>query len=209
MALFLAFGEWYKHGVKAKDVGTMRRMKRYLILILAILVLALGLVISCGVIRTTPQKQPTDEVAELKSYTQQASPIMKRHTETTETGNQANRAFLIAVASGNQAEVLEALTTYVDTLDWALNRVDSELQDFKRLTPPPEARTFHSLMIEGLTKEQHGLTNLLSYYSSVLRYGVGDGEVLDAGNELLLEAQKIWLQVQYELQDLLQKAANR
>jgi len=134
---------------------------------------------------------------------------MKRHTETTETTNQANRAFLKAIASGNQAEVLKALTTYVDTLDWALNRVDSELQDFKRLTPPPEARTFHSLMVDGLTKEQHGLTNLLSYYSSVLRYGVGDGKVLDAGNELLLEAQKIWLQAQYELQDLLQKATNR
>ena len=186
-------------------------MKRYLILILAILVIASVTIPGCALgfrVRedsSTP-KQPT---AELKSYTQQASPIMKRHTETTETGNQANRAFLKAIASGNQAEVLEALTTYVDTLDWALNRVDSELQDFKRLTPPSEARTFHSLMIEGLTKEQHGLTNLLSYYSSVLRYGIGDGKVLDEGNELLLNAQKIWLQAQYELQDLLQKAANR
>ena len=100
-------------------INKLRAMKRYLILILAILVLASGIVTSCGFIRTTPQKQSTDEVAELKSYTQEASPIMKRHTETTETGNQANRAFLKVVTSGNQAEVLKALTTYRDTLDWA------------------------------------------------------------------------------------------
>ena len=184
----------------------MGAMKRYLIPILIILVLASGMVAGCTCVRITSQKQST---AELEDYLAKASPIMKRHAETTETGNEANRAFLKVFASGNQKEVLETLTTYKDTLDWALSRVDSELLDFKKLIPPPEARTFHSLMIEGLTKEQDGLANTLFYYSSVLRYGFGDSEALNRGNDQLLEAQRIWLQVQYELQDLLQKVTNR
>ena len=172
-------------------------MKRYLILILAtILMVTLGLWVGCG------QKQST---VELKAYLNEASPIMQRHVETTETGNQANRTFLAAVSSGNQAEVIKALTNYVDTLDWVLGRTDSVLLDFKKLTPPPEARTFHSLMIEGLIKEQAGLGDMLSYYSSVLRYGFCDDKTLNNANTLMLEAQKIWLQAQYELQDLMEK----
>ncbi len=172
-------------------------MKRYLILILAaILVLTSWLWVGCG------QKQST---AELKVYLNEASPIMQRHVETTETTNQANRAFVAAISSGNQAEVIEGLTNYVDTLDLALGRTDSVLLNFKKLTPPPEARTFHSLMIESLIKEQAGLGDMLSYYSSVLRYGSGNDKALNNANTLMLETQKIGLQAQYELQDLMQK----
>ncbi|MDP2731417.1 MAG: hypothetical protein Q8O55_13210 [Dehalococcoidales bacterium] len=177
-------------------------MKRYLIPII-ILVLTLGTLVGCGFIRVTPEKQ---SVTELKSYIDDALPIMKRHAETTETTNQANRAFLRAFAAGNQKEIVKALTAYRDTLEWAVNRVDSTLLDFKKLVPPSEVRTYHSLMIEALTKEQYGLTKQLSYYSSVLRYGFGDDKELDDGNELLLEAQKVWLQAQYEFSDLLEKA---
>ena len=172
-------------------------MKRYLIpILMATLVLSSGLTAGCG------QKQST---AELKVYLNEASPIMQRHVETTETTNRANRAFLTIVSSGNQVELIKALANYVDTLDWALDRTDSVLLDFKKFTPPPEARTFHSLMIESLIKEQAGLGDMLSYYSSVLRYGFGDDKALDNANTLMLEAKKIWLQAQYELQDLMQK----
>ncbi len=177
-------------------------MKRYLIAIIVILVLILVAVTGCALgFRIREDKSTT----ELEDYLAKASPIMQRHAETTETGNEANRAFLKVFASGNIEEVLNALTAYRDTLDWALNRVDSELLDFKKLIPPEEARTFHSLMIEGLLKEQAGLTKQLSYYSAVLRYGFGNDKELDDGNALLAEAQKIWLQSQYELRDLLQK----
>ncbi len=175
----------------------MRATERYLIPILAaILVLTSGMVVGCA------QKRST---AKLETYLEESLPIIKRHVETTEIGNQANRTFLAAVSSGNQVKVIKELTNYVDTLDWALGRTDSVLLDFKKLTPPPEARTFHSLVIESLIKEQAGLGDMLSYYSSVLRYGFGDDKALDNANTLMLEAQKIWLQSQYELQDLMQK----
>ena len=154
-----------------------------------------GLVIGCG------QKQSS---AELQAYVEEALPIMKRHTETTETTNQANRAFLEAYASGDLQKITEALTDYKNTLEWAVNRVDSTLLDFKKLIPPAEARAFHSLMIDGLTKEQAALGDTLAYYSSVLLYGFGDDKAIDNANTLMLEAQQIWLQAQYELQDLMQ-----
>ena len=178
-------------------------MKRYLMaVLLAAVVLASGVFIGCTCVRITPQKQP---YAELQSYCQEALPFMKRHAETTDTTNEANRAFLTAYASGDQKELLKALAAYRDTLEWALNRVDQELLDYRKLMPPPEARQLHSLMIEGLLKEQAGLTKVLSYYSSVLLYGFANDSELDDGNALLLEAQNTWLQAQYEFRDLLEK----
>ncbi len=183
-------------------------MKRYLIPILIALVLASVVLVACGQKREAPASPTPEQVRarQLKSYVEEALPFMKQHTETTDTGNQANRAFLRAYASGNQKELLKALTAYRDTLEWAVNRVDSTLLDFKKLVPPSEVRTCHSLMIEALIKEQAGLTKQLSYYSSVLRYGSGNDKELDDGNELLMEAQRIWLQAQYEFQDILEKA---
>jgi len=172
-------------------------MKRYLILATAILMLALGLLVGCV------QKQ---SVAELDTYINQAVPVLKQHAETTETTNMANRAFLTALSSGNMAKTSEALTSYKETLLWAVNRVDAELSSFKKLLPPNEARTFHSLILDGLTKEQYGLTKQLSYYSSVINYGSGDAAELNDGNALMLEAQKTWSQAMYELQSLIQKA---
>ena len=172
-------------------------MKRYFIPILAILVLASGLLPGCVRKRS---------VAELDTYMNQAMPILEQHAETTETTNMANRAFLTALSSGNMAKTSEALTSYKETLLWAVNRVDAELSSFKKLLPPNEARTFHSLILDGLTKEQYGLTKQLSYYSSVINYGSGDAAELNDGNALMLEAQKTWSQAMYELQSLIQKA---
>ena len=159
--------------------------------------MTLCLALSCG------QDQTTQE---LESYCQDALPIMEQHTETTDTTNQANRALLYAYAYGSMEQMYEALTIYKDTLVWALNRVDSTLLDFKKLTSPSEVREFHSLMIEGLTKEQAGLTKLLSYYTSVLRYGYGYDKELDDGNRLLGQATNIWTQATYEFEDILEKA---
>lgn len=183
-------------------------MKRYLIPILAILVLALVVLVACGHKNEAPASPTPEQVGarQLKSYSEEAVPFMKQHTETTDTCNEANRAFLRAYASGNQKELLKALTAYRDTLEWAVNRVDSTLLDFKKLVPPSEVRTYHSLMIDALIKEQYGLTKQVSYYSSVLRYGSGNDKELDDGNALLLEAHNIWLQAQYEFQDLLEEA---
>jgi len=185
-----------------------RKMKRYLIPTLITLVLASVVLVACGHKSEAPASPTPEhiEATQLKSYCQEALPIMKQHDETTEKTNQANRAFLKAYATGDLKKTIEELTNYKNTLEWAVNYVDSTLLGFKKLTPPPEVRTYHSLMMEALTKEQYGLTKQLSYYSSVLLQGFGDDKELDDGNELLLEAQKIWLQAQYEFQDLLEQA---
>jgi hypothetical protein len=189
----------------------MKTIKCSLIPIIIVLVLASAVLVACGHKSEAPASPTPEQVGarQLKSYGEEALPFMRLHTETTDTCNEANRAFLRAYTSGNQEELLKALTAYRDTLEWAVYRVDSTLLDFKKLMPPSEVRTYHSLMIEALTKEQYGLTKQVSYYSSVLRYGSGNDKELDDGNALLLEAQNIWLQAQYEFQDFLEKAGLR
>lgn len=179
-------------------------MKRYNASIMVVLILVLVLLVACtGTIRVSPAEEQSTQ--ELEAYLESSSPILKQHVETTETTNQANRAFVTAVSSRSESEILETLRDYVDTLAWGLKRTDSDLLDYKKLTPPPEARTYHSLMIEILIKEQTALGDTLSYYSSVLRYGTGDAITLDRANQLFLEAQKLNLQAQYELRDLLER----
>jgi hypothetical protein len=166
--------------------------------IVAVLLSVSLLVVGCGNGQST-------STAELEAYVDEAFPVFERHAVTTETTNEANRAFFAAYYSGNQAETVRTLTAYRDTLAWALNRVDSELLDFKQLSPPPDGRTLHNLVIDGFQKEQYGLTKALSYYSSVLNYGFGDGAELNESNDLLMEAQDIWQQATSELQDLQDK----
>lgn len=99
----------------------------------------------------------------------------------------------------------EALTSGVDTLDWALERMDSEIFDYKRLSPPPEARTYHGLTVEILLKERAIYNDFRSYYRSLLSYGYGDDEALDRAKKQSVERQRLWLLAQYELDDLIQR----
>ncbi len=62
----------------------------------------------------------------------------------------------------------EALTSGIDTLDWALEQMDSEIRDYQRLNPPPEAKTYHGLTVEVLLKEQAIYSNIRSNYISLL-----------------------------------------
>ncbi len=99
----------------------------------------------------------------------------------------------------------EALTLGVDTLDGALERMDSEILDYKRLKPPPEARTYHGLIVEILLKEQAIYTQIHSNYSSLLSYGYADDKALDRVKKLSEERERLWLLAQYELDDLIQR----
>lgn len=91
----------------------------------------------------------------------------------------------------------EALTSGVDTLDWALNRIDSEILDYKRLNPPSEVRTYHGLMVETWLKEQAIYTHMSSNYISLLSYGHADDKALDRLKRLSEERQILWLLTQH------------
>ncbi len=99
----------------------------------------------------------------------------------------------------------EALTSGVDTLDWALEQIDSEIVDYKRLNPPPEARVYHGLTVEILLKEQAIYNDIRSHYRSLLSYGYGDDEALDRVKKLSEEVSRLHLLVQYEWDDLIQR----
>ena len=116
--------------------------------------------------------------------------------------NRATRVFETAEGSEDQTEAIEAITDYVDTLEWAAGRIDSAVVYFNNLKQPSEAKTFHNLMLQCLTKYQAAFDNVLSYYSSILQYGSGDSETLDTANEQLSEAEYLYMQAQYEYEEL-------
>ena len=96
----------------------------------------------------------------------------------------------------------EALTSGVNTLEWALDQVDSEIVDCGKLAPPPEAQNFHDLVVSYLEKERAAWEKLLSYNSSILSEGYGDETELNSANMVSLEARLIWLEARLELEEL-------
>lgn len=96
----------------------------------------------------------------------------------------------------------EALTTTVNTLEWGLRRVDSEIVDYGKLIPPPEAQHFHDLLVSYLRTERAVWDNLLSYNSSILSKGHGDEGELKWANMLSLQARILWLEASLALNEL-------
>ena len=144
-------------------------------------------------------------LTKLEVYFSDISPLMKSHAERTEAVNKAGSELLIAQASGSNVELMGKLRNYSNKLIWAIGGIQSDLEKWKRILPPPEAQILHTTIIQGLLKEMEGLTLLSSYYSSVLRYGIGDASVLNRGNALLAEGWKAWQEAKYELSNLARK----
>lgn len=100
------------------------------------------------------------------------------------------------------SDLQEVLISGVDTLESAINCVDSEILDWERLTPPSEAQHFHDLILSYFKTERAGWDKLHSYNSSVLSKGYGDEQELDKANMLSLEARVIWLEACLALDEL-------
>ena len=171
-------------------------MKRYFLFILMVSFISItSLIAGCN--------QEQAKIA-VQIYLREALPIVEKHIETTETLNKAYLLLMEKLSSSTRSEANNALARYKETLEWTLSRTISELLDFKELIPPQKAKHFHNLMIENLTKEQTALDELISYYSSVLRDSSADDGTLNNANLLMSEAQQIWLQSLYELQNLIE-----
>ncbi|MBN2074781.1 MAG: hypothetical protein JW762_04445 [Dehalococcoidales bacterium] len=221
-------------------------MKRFLILILAILVLMSGATIGCG---TTPREQSESE---LEAYFAEELPITERRAETVTIVNKAieeiNLEFQKPVPddpSKTQSETNEtdpekppslglkrmtidallnaepytpkptepvipsdlktALISGTETLEWALERVDAEILDYKQLNPPPEAITYRGLIIEVLLKQRKAYEELLTYYNSFLQDGKGDIKALARADEYREESQRFLSLAIHELSQLLEE----
>lgn len=99
----------------------------------------------------------------------------------------------------------EALTSGIHTLDWALERMDSEIRDYQRLNPPPEAKTYHGLTVEVLLKEQAIYNDIRSNYRSLLSYGYSDVEARNRVKKELTERERLWSLCKYEQDELFKK----
>ncbi len=217
-------------------------MKRYLIPIIAILVLASGLVVGCG---------HNESTAKLIAYLDEGQPIIERHAETLRAINKAietislegkkpspddpSKTQLEAIelpkpvsastiqrvtvdsilraltAPKTQPEPIipsglkEALISGIDTLDWALERMDSEFKDYQILNPPPEAMTYHGLVAEVFLKERAMFDDIRTNFRSLLSYGYGDAEALHRFTESSVERDRLQSLFQVEWEEIARK----
>ena len=100
----------------------------------------------------------------------------------------------------------EALTSGINTLDLAIKQIDSEIIDYNKLIPPPEAMTYNGLIVAILLKELAINNDILSNYRSLLSNGYSDVVALDRVQKGNTERGRLWWLYKYELDELLKKA---
>ena len=99
----------------------------------------------------------------------------------------------------------EALISGIDTLDWALERMDSEFKDYQILNPPPEAMTYHGLVAEVFLKERAMFDDIRTNFRSLLSYGYGDAEALHRFTESSVERDRLQSLFQVEWEEIARK----
>lgn len=188
-------------------------MKRYLIPIITImLVLASVLLMGCG-----QKSHTTAEIEDILAYLDDVTPLGTEYLEALIAVLDSDKATYRAIQSRNEQAFFEALTNELDIQNKALNLVNSDILFLESLTPPAEAQTLHSLMIESLQTAQPGLIKLSHgnaiiyeklyarlFSSSPSQEYPHTSEEMRQGRQLIYEALSIWGQVDAEMDNLLQ-----
>ncbi len=126
-------------------------IKRYLILILAILVLASGLVVGCS------QKQKQQEIKECLDYLDNVNSLGIDYLKAIGTVLDADITFSEVCDLRDESRLLETSAMVKHATSQALDLVNSELSSLENVVPPREAQKLHSMVIESLRTAQTGL----------------------------------------------------
>ncbi len=193
-------------------------MKRYLILIVAILVLASGIVVGCG------QSQKQQDIL-LLDYLGKTDPLGHEYLDAMSTVMGSYPTSQDILDRMDVHNVRELAYEFQDALSYekkvtkeALDTVNSALSFLENTSPPPEATTSHSLMIESLRTARYGFLKLshfssfrYEYFYSALNssvpteeYSPWANEELAQGLQLLDEALRTWGEATVERNNLLQ-----
>jgi hypothetical protein len=145
-------------------------MKRYLILLLAILVLASGLAVGCG----QSQKQRDillldylDKInALIIEYADAISAVMGSYKISQDAVDELKKF----PDDSHFSSLFEAVSNEKEATNEALQKVNDALSFLETTSPPREAKTLHSLMIESFQTARDGLLKL-SHFSGI-RYEI-------------------------------------
>lgn len=189
--------------------ASRRKMKRYLIPIVIMLVLA------SGIVGCSQESSRKDEIEECVSYLEEIFPLGKEYLEELVDVLDADAAVLRAIESRNEQEFLEALIIGKDVHNKALNLVNSDISFLESITPPTKAHTLHNLMIEsrltartGLIKLSYGTTIMYDKLYSLLfpsdpkKEYPSTAEEMRQGRQLIGEALATYDQVIVEIDNL-------
>ena len=127
------------------------------------------------------------EQKEFEAYIGSINPVMQRHADTTEEGNNANLYFQQQFPGQSPATQLQLLNDYITVLKRAVPRLREDVDEVQRIAPPIPAIPFHKKFIEALIYDHTGMTETLMFYEGVAATGVGDPLVLEHANSQFLK----------------------
>ena len=172
-----------------KEFGTGRRMRRYLIPILVILVLISGVLVGCG---QNQQEAELKSKRDILAYTDEVMPLGEYYLEAIRI---AVSKEIASLDSDFQAKWFRKWESYMESLKINL----------ESLSPPPEAATFHRLASDSFDKAILGLSELATIHQAVATpYDHPKSEQLKRGYDLVKKSLTIWEQASQEMDKLIE-----
>lgn len=168
-----------------------KAMKRYLIPILVVLVLASGLVIGCS--------RPKSEIV---NYLNEIIPIGQKINEDSDLLNRAIQTLGYQPMGETRTATIIRLTKLREAYTEGINRVRARQKEIAKVVPPTDAVTHHMKLLMAMQKQEQALVELTSYTDQVLKLGIGESSFLQRGNDLRTETSQLLVEANTELAKL-------
>lgn len=155
--------------------------KLFLLIASISLVFAVALLSSCGT-----QSSSDSQLQDVEKFFDEMQPFVDYHVMTTAQVNEANVSLANTLTPNSTIqEQATATKTYLAKLQWAMPRIRETLQSMQAVVPPPAAGDIHLTLLAAVQEDLGGITGLVGFYNSVLKFGISDITALNVANEHL------------------------
>ncbi len=191
--------------------------KLFIIIIIIIGALSIG-VASCSDDSATPTTSTPSKI-ELQRYFSEARPIVERHEQmmstVVDTHTDAQKLIsepipMKAVSNltteeiGNSIKRSAAPDGMINVITKYLFQLSSDAADFAVLSPPSEARAYHSLVERSLIKSRAALESWLNFWNLVKKSNKQDAAILEQANRHFQDAVEFRSQASKEMEKVME-----
>jgi hypothetical protein len=166
-------------------------VKRYIIPIIVVFVLASGLVVGCS-----------QQKSEIGNYLNEMIPIGQKINDDSDVLNRAMQTLAYQPIGETQTATIIRLSKLRQVFVEGVNRVRARQVEIVGVVPPTDARTHYTKILMAMQKQEQALVSLTSYTDQVLKLGIGESAFLQRGNDLRAETSQLLMEANTELAKL-------
>ena len=163
---------------------------RPLVLFVAGAILLTGALVTLGIFLFSP----SESSPELSVYDQRAIAILNQQSEINGEWNALLDELSAPVAVTTDAERIEQFNASLVKARSVVNDSQAIIVRWRKLEPPPENVTSHSLALDAMTATQSGFIAMQEYLEQAASSGIADAALIEESQARIDEATGLWEQ---------------